>query len=366
MFILIAALSIFLVWTVFNSFFLPSLPSNVSFSSTPVISVLVPMRNEEKNVEVLINCLKATNYPNVEFIILNDQSTDRTGEILSHLTAGDPRFTLLQGRELPAGWVGKVHACHQLQQYAKGEYLLFIDADIRFVPQAFGQALALMQQSGAKLLSGFPAFDVPPFLSKLLVPMQHFVVLFHLPLAVANRTNIPTTTAANGMWMMFERVAYDRIGGHAAVSDSLVEDVHIARLMKASGSKMLLANITRSVRCRMYDTNPDVWEGFLKNSYAGIGRSPFMAAILTFFYLTFYVAPLFLLVYGLFSANPLYALPYVLIVLQQLYVLLLTRQHWQLAFLMPAQAAAMIAVLLHSMWKSWRKKTYSWKGRQYS
>lgn len=366
MFILIAALSIFLLWTVFNSFFLPSLPSKTNLSSNPVISVLVPMRNEEKNVEVLINCLKAADYPNMEFIILNDQSTDRTGEILSRLTAGDARFTLLQGRELPTGWVGKVHACHQLQKHASGEYLIFIDADIRFVPNAFAQSLALMQQRNAKLLSGFPAFDVPPFLSKLLVPMQHFVVLFHLPLAIANRTNVASTTAANGMWMMFERQAYDHIGGHAAVATSLVEDVHIARLMKASGSKMLLANITHSVRCRMYDTNHDVWEGFLKNSYAGIGRSPFMAAMLSLFYLTFYVAPLFLLIYGIFSANPLYFVPYVVTVLQQLYAMLLTCQRWQLAFLMPAQAAAMIAVLLHSMWKAWRKKPYSWKGRQYS
>lgn len=366
MFIFLTALAVFLLWTVFNSFFLPLLPVKRRDAKTPLISVLVPMRNEEHNVRTIINCLKATDYPNVEFIILNDQSTDRTGEILAQLTAGDSRFTLLQGRELPLGWVGKVHACHQLQEHANGEYLLFIDADIRFVPTAFGQSLALMQQNGAKLLSGFPAFDVPPILSKLLVPMQHFVVLFHLPLAVANRSNIPSTTAANGMWMMFERRAYDQIGGHAAVAASLVEDVHIARLMKASGSKMLLANITRSVRCRMYTTNHDVWEGFLKNSYSGIGRSPLMAAALSLFYLTFYVSPFFLLVYGLFASNPLYAVPYLVTVLQQLYVLLLTRQHWYLAFLMPAQAAAMIAVLLHSMWKAWRKKTYSWKGRQYS
>ncbi len=364
--IFIIALAIFLLWTVVNSFFLPFLPTKLLWTKTPAISVLVPMRNEERNVQTLIDCLKAADYPNVEFIILNDQSTDRTGEILSRLTADDSRFTLLQGRELPTGWVGKVHACHQLQQHAKGEYLLFIDADIRFTPFAFTQSLALMEQRDAKLLSGFPAFDVPPFLSKLLVPMQHFVVLFHLPLAIANQTNISSTTAANGMWMMFERRAYDEIGGHAAVATSLVEDVHIARLMKAAKLKMLLANITRSVRCRMYDTNADAWEGFLKNSYTGIGRSPFMAAMLSLFYLTFYVAPLFLLAYGLVSANPLYALPYALTVLQQLYVMLLTRQHWYLAFLMPLQTAAMIAVLLHSMWKSWRKKPYSWKGRQYS
>src|SRR5690606_38240177 len=102
-------------------------------------------------------------------------------------------------------------------------------------PEAIAQSLVLMQQKGAQLLSGFPAFEVPPLLSKLLVPMQHFVVFFHLPLVLANYTNFTAATAANGMWMMFERQAYDSFGGHQSVADSLVEDVHIARQIKAAG-----------------------------------------------------------------------------------------------------------------------------------
>lgn len=365
MLILTGALAVFFVWTVFNSLFLPRLPAAGEFPNHPLVSVLIPMRNEERNVETLISALKATAYPNLEFIILNDQSTDRTGRLLEQFTSDDPRFTLLEGKALPPGWVGKVHACHQLQQHAAGEYLLFIDADIRFSPQAIIQSLALLKKRKAKLLSGFPAFDVPPFLSKLLVPMQHFVVLFHLPLAAANYMNFPAATAANGMWMFFERNSYEAIGGHASVHDSLVEDVHIARRMKASGHKMLLANITGSVRCRMYETNRDVWEGFLKNSYSGIGRSPVLAAILTLFYSVFYISPLFLAIYGISVNALLYTFPYVLAVLQQGYVMVRTRQRIYLALLIPLQAAAMIAVLLQSMWKSWRKKPYSWKGRPY-
>ncbi|SDG70646.1 Glycosyltransferase, catalytic subunit of cellulose synthase and poly-beta-1,6-N-acetylglucosamine synthase [Planococcus glaciei] len=366
MFFLIAALSAFLLWIVFNSFFLPSLPKTFTLPNSPLVSVLIPMRNEERNVETLTSALKAAVYPNLEFIILNDQSTDRTGVLLEQMTAGDSRFTVIGGKELPPDWVGKVHACHQLQQHAKGDYLLFIDADIRFSPEAIGQALALMNERQAKLLSGFPAFDVPPFLSKLLVPMQHFVVLFHLPLVLANYANFPAATAANGMWMMFERKSYDAVGGHAAVRNSLVEDVHIARRFKASGHKMLLANITKSVQCRMYDTNHDVWEGFLKNSYTGIGRSPVFAVALALFYSFFYILPLFLALYGISTNKLLFTVPYVLAVVQQAYVMARTRQHLYLALLIPLQAAAMIAVLLQSMWKSWRKKPYTWKGRQYS
>lgn len=362
----IILLSCFLLWTIFNSLFLPSLPMVFSIKEKPLVSVLVPMRNEERNVKTIIASMKALSYPHVELIVLNDQSTDRTQELLEQEIAEDSRFHIIQGKELPDGWVGKVHACHQLQQAAHGDYLLFADADIRFHPSSVGQTLSLMQQKKAALLSGFPAFDVPPLLSKLMVPMLHFVVFFHLPVALANYTKMPAATAANGMWMMFERKSYDEIGGHAAVRGSLVEDVHIARKIKASGRKMLLANITKSVRCRMYEKNSEVWEGFLKNSYTGIGKSPLIACGLTVFYALFYMAPLFLAVFGLAKGEVLLILPYLLTVLQQGYVLLKTQQRVLLAFLMPFQAAAMIAVLLAAMWKSWRKKTYTWKGRQYS
>lgn len=364
--IFILCLGAFLVWTVFNGFFMPRLPDSPSVDGSPLLSVMVPMRNEERNVKALIASLKRSTYPNCEFIILNDQSTDRTQELLESQTAGDSRFTLLQGAELPDGWVGKVHACHQLQRAATGEYLLFVDADISFSADAFGQSLALLQKKKAQALSGFPAFEVAPFLSKLLVPMQHFVVFFHLPLPLANYALFPAATAAHGAWMLFERTAYDAIGGHLSVRNSLVEDVHISREIKKAGYRMLLANVTKSVSSKMYETNPEVWEGFLKNSYTGIGRSPIMALGLTVFYTIFYIAPLFIAVTGIFTWNWLFFIPYILTCLQQFYIMIRTRQNPALAFLMPLQAGAMIAVLLHAMKKAWSKQAYSWKGRNYS
>lgn len=364
--IFIICLGASFVWTVFNSFFMPRLPDSPSVTGNPLLSVMVPMRNEERNVKALIASLKRSTYPNCEFIILNDQSTDRTQELLESETAGDSRFTLLQGAELPEGWVGKVHACHQLQRAATGDYLLFVDADISFSANAFEQSLGLLQKKKAQSLSGFPAFEVAPFLSKLLVPMQHFVVFFHLPLPLANYASFPAATAAHGAWMLFERDAYNAIGGHQSVRNSLVEDVHISREIKKAGYKMLLANVTKSVSSKMYETNPEVWEGFLKNSYTGIGRSPVMAIGLTLFYTLFYVFPGLLAVFGLLTWQPLLLIPYLLICLQQLYVMIRTRQKPFLAFLMPLQAGAMIAVLLHAMQKSWSKQTYSWKGRNYS
>lgn len=356
----------FFLWIVINRIFLPALPKQPTLAKSPFVSILVPMRNEERNVPSIVRSLKETDWEHAEFIILNDQSTDGTQAALDHEIAGDSRFTVLQGVELPDGWVGKVHACHQLQQHANGEYLFFVDADVRFRKQAIRQTLSLMEKRKAALLSGFPAFDVPVFLSKLLVPMLHFVVLFHLPLLLANYTKFPAATAANGMWMAFERKAYDSIGGHGAVRTSLVEDVHIARTLKQHGHKVLLANITASVKCRMYETPGEVWEGFLKNSYTGIGRSPLIAILLTLFYTAFYIFPLFLAVAGLFTGNLLWLVPYALIVVQRWYVDMVTNQRWYLSFLIPLQAAAMLAVMLTAMRKSLKKESYTWKGRHYS
>ncbi|AIY06678.1 glycosyl transferase family protein [Planococcus sp. PAMC 21323] len=357
---------LFLAWIIINRLFLPSLPKRPELTAEPLVSVLVPMRNEERNVATLIKSLKHSTYQHVEFILLNDQSTDGTQLALEREIAGDPRFTIMMGKKLPEDWVGKVHACHQLQQDASGDYLLFVDADVRFRPKAIEQSLALLQRKKAHLLTGFPAFDVSPFLSKLLVPMQHFVVLFHLPIFLANYTKFKAATAANGMWMLFETTSYREIGGHAAVYDSLVEDVHIARKVKEHDFRVVLANITSSVKCRMYDTNAEVWEGFLKNSYAGIGRSPIMAIILILFYGIFYILPPFLAVYGIFNGLYIWIVPYVLTVAQRWYIDMVTNQRWYLSFLIPLQAFAMLAVLTQSMRKSIKKQAYSWKGRHYS
>ncbi|EGA88818.1 glycosyl transferase, family 2 [Planococcus donghaensis MPA1U2] len=356
----------FLAWIIINRLFLPSLPKQPKLITEPLVSVLVPMRNEERNVATLIKSLKGATYRHVEFIILNDQSTDGTQQLLTQEIAGDPRFKIIMGKELPKDWVGKVHACHQLQQEASGEYLLFVDADVRFRPKAIEQSLALLQRKKAQLLTGFPAFDVSPFLSKLLVPMLHFLVLFHLPIFLANHTKFKAATAANGMWMMFEATSYRKMGGHATVYDSLVEDVHIAREIKEHGYKVVLANITMSVKCRMYDTNAEVWEGFLKNSYAGIGRSPVMAFFLILFYFIFYILPPFLAIYGLGNGFYVWAVPFALTVAQRWYIDMVTNQRWYLAFLIPFQALAMLAVLTQSMRKSFKNQSYSWKGRHYS
>ncbi|MBB6176674.1 cellulose synthase/poly-beta-1,6-N-acetylglucosamine synthase-like glycosyltransferase [Anoxybacillus tengchongensis] len=353
----------FFIWTVFNALFLISLPKRPQIVARPLVSVLVPLRNEERNVVRLVRSLKQLTYESVEFLLLDDQSTDRTYELFLKETKEDDRFQIWQGKPLPNGWVGKVHACHQLAKQAKGAYLFFIDADVELKPAVIEKLLAVAAAYDAKLVTGFPSFHPSslPLIGKWLVPLQHFFILFHLPLFLANYTHMRSATAAHGACLFFERAAYEAIGGHASVKSELVEDVMIARKMKEHRYRVILANVSTDVVCYMYETNKEVWEGFLKNVYVGLNRSPFLVFLLAMFYGIFYVAPLIVAPLS-FMYGAAYATPLIIVIAQKAYVEWKTERSISTCYWMPISAGAFIALMYASM----RAKRYEWKGRTYT
>ncbi|WP_394219008.1 glycosyltransferase [Halobacillus trueperi] len=364
-FILLIITIVLNVWTIFNSLFLYPLSAKRELEAKPSVSLLVPLRNEADNVKGLIRSLRSLTYPELEVILLDDHSEDGTFDRLNEQVSGDERFTVIQGKELPEGWNGKVHACHQLSLAANGEYFLFLDADARVAPGVIQQTLAMMQKKKAGMLSGFPNYPNAHFLSHMLVPLQHMVVLLHLPLFVANRTTKPMFTAACGIFIMIEKNVYEAIGGHASVKGSLVEDVHIAREVKKHGYKMILANITESVLSYMYDSGQETWAGFKKNLYTGIGRSAGMVVFLTLFYAVVFLFPALFMVVGLVTGNPAFFLPYLLTVAFKMYVDARTGHPLWLSFLLPVAVVLLIAIMMASMFVHKRGEKYQWKGRFY-
>lgn len=358
-------LLIFIVWTLINLAFLPDLKTENDDSEESFVSILVPMRNEERNVENCINMLKKIAYKNIEFIIYDDQSTDRTHALLKHFVSSDSRFKIKQGVELKDHWVGKVHACYQLRRYATGDYLCFIDADVTLHPQTISYAVALAKKKNAALVTGFPRFYYTNMLDKLVIPMMHFVVYFHLPIFLANYTKSPFLSAANGAFMFFKEDVYDSIGGHEVVKSSLVEDVHIARKIKQSGHRVILANITNYVDCKMYETNKETWDGFSKNIFSGIGKSTTLAILLTFFYTSFYILPLLLFLYGVFTWQLPFILPYCLTVVHRAISDTISKTPIVYSLYMPASALVLLAILWRSAYLSFRGQSYKWKGRSY-
>jgi chlorobactene glucosyltransferase len=237
----------------------------------PRVSVLVPARDEEANIGDCVRSLLAQDYPDCEVIVLDDQSCDRTGEILAGLASQDCRLRIIAGHALPAGWLGKHWACHQLAEAATGDLLLFTDADTRHAPQSLQHGVAALAAEQADLLTAYPRQEVVTWAEKLVVPFFPWSILSFLPLALAYRVRASALCAANGQYMLFRRAAYDQIGGYAAVRTDAVDDIALARQIKAHGLGWRMALATQDVRCRMYRNSAQVLEGFTKNLFAGFG-----------------------------------------------------------------------------------------------
>ncbi|TDQ42088.1 glycosyltransferase [Aureibacillus halotolerans] len=367
--ILLWVLAASCLWTVINSLFMPRLKTKAHEHPIPsLVSILIPVRNEAHQVGALVTNLKRLTYWNLEVIFLDDQSDDETLSLLTEAIRDDERFSIRKGVPKPNGWVGKVFACHQLSLLANGKYYLYIDADIRLHPETVQRALTRLTQKKAGLLTGFPYCPTPVMLSRLLVPMQHFLVLFHLPLLMANFSNKPAFTAAHGAFMLFERASYKSSGGHEAVKNSLVEDVHLARKIKEAGHRVVLANIVAEVKCLMYERNLDVWNGFMKNSFPGIGRSYPLALLLCVVYGYLYIVPLAMVASAFLGVVEFrLAMTALVLVWFQRWTVDMQMKQWNGNFLlMPFAATAFIAILLTSMVRTIRHQGYEWKGRRYS
>ena len=155
-------------------------PTPTPITALPKISVLVPARNEEQRIRPCLGTLADSNYPDLEILVLDDHSSDGTAELVLQQAKEDSRIRLLKGRDLPSGWTGKAWACHQLAQQAKGDYLVFADADTRFADITLAQAVCLAAQNKADLLSLWPFLEAKSWSEQLVIPFVHLFILLYL------------------------------------------------------------------------------------------------------------------------------------------------------------------------------------------
>lgn len=235
-------------------------------SHFPRISVLVPARNEVASIAACVTSLLGQNYPNMEALVLDDGSTDGTGQLLDALQSQYPQLTVIHAADdPPPGWNGKSHACHILAQRATGEWLLFTDADTIHTPVSLETGLTLALALGADLLSALPYQRVESWSERLLVSF----VLDFLPLTSVNLTAMwrgrSSRLLANGQYLLARAQKYRALGGHAAIAHALVDDFALARGFYSRGCTVALVNGAPLVECRMYRSFREVWNGFSKN-----------------------------------------------------------------------------------------------------
>lgn len=239
-------------------------------SPPPLISVLLPVRNEERNVAGCLEALLQQDYPRLEILVLDDDSSDRTAEIAAEFAARDARIRLLKGAALPFGWHGKAFACHQLAREARGEWLLFIDADVRPAPNAVSASLRAALREKGDLLTYLPYLVTGTFWEKVLMPMVAFFPFFLLPMRQITHSRNTLFSMAFGPFMLFRASTYWKIGGHAAVRQQITEDMALGRLVKQRGGRLLLLDGTRVVAVRFYHNLGEIWRGLAKSAYGAL------------------------------------------------------------------------------------------------
>ncbi|HTP07963.1 MAG TPA: glycosyltransferase [Anaerolineae bacterium] len=334
----------------------------------PRVSLLVPARNEAHNIENCARGLLSQQYPDFEVIILDDESTDGTGEILARITAEDDRLRVIHGQPLPVGWLGKNWACQQLSQAASGDYLLFTDADTCHDPLMLRDSIGAALTTNADLLSGMPHQEVKTWSERLLVPILAWSFMAFIPLALAERIRAAFLSVAIGQYLLFRRSAYEQINGHACVRDKVVEDFELARHIKKAGLHWRFVDATTRIHCRMYHNFREVFNGLSKNLFVVFGNIFFFALAWSALIISFLEPQLILLLALLGAPLPAKLLPLSILAIGQAILL------WgltDLRFGFPVRQAAFypitivlsVVIGLRSMFAHLSKRGVSWKER---
>lgn len=324
------------------------------------VSILIPARNEEENILKLLNSIQQQNYQHYEVIILDDNSEDRTFEVVQKFCKNHPRFSVIAGKALPKGWLGKNFACHQLSEQAKGDWFLFLDADEEVKDDLIDNSLYRMYLGKLTLLSLFTDQITFTAGEKSVVPLMHFLLLNLLPLRLVKLSKLPSFAAASGQFMLFDAQQYRQFNWHQSVKEKVVEDIEIMRMVKLQGlrGEALLAN--GFIFCRMYKNYSECLQGFSKNILAGFGNNIFALLV----YILFVVlGPIFIIVFGNFQ---LFYFALTLIIFSRVMISYLSGQKVFInIFYHPIQMLNLFILAMLSIKQSLRK-SISWKGRTIS
>jgi chlorobactene glucosyltransferase len=348
-------------------------------ANAPFISVCVPARNEERNIQACVEAILAQDYPNFEVLVLEDRSTDATGAILRNLAAQNEKLKIINGSDLPKGWAGKPYALFQTSAAARGKWLCFVDADTFLSPTTLSSCYTKAIETDADMFTIMTFQIMGSFWEKVVMP----IVMTALSVGFSPRkVNDPKSkdAIANGQFILIKRSVYDAIGGHESVKDQIVEDKAISEQVKWNGYRLIVANGYSVAKTRMYTSLPEMWEGWTKNIYLGLSDRPSLMLLGAFGAFILLVAALFLPLWPLlgtfwylqdgdwlalgviFESLILWA---IVIYARSRVAISMGISPWY-AFTLPLGAAVFAAMMITSTWKVISGKGVTWKGRIYT
>jgi chlorobactene glucosyltransferase len=279
----------------------PELPEDsTTHSNGPLVSIILPVREQAKTVRECVASLVELDYPEKEIIVVDGNSTDGTRDILHDF---NDKIRLVEEDPLPEGWVGKNWACHTGYKLARGDLVLFTDGDSIHSPDSLGKTVNYLETTKSDLVTLAPGAILRTFWEKLLQPPIFWLIMLFVGGKWVNDDNKPRWALGNGQYMLFRREAYDKLGGHYAVRDRIAEDYSLGRLIKAEGLRLRMVTASDSLGVRMYSSLPEIWRGWRKNFYSVSGNHPlFRATYRLALLFAFLVVPFIVLAYGVFLA----------------------------------------------------------------
>jgi chlorobactene glucosyltransferase len=242
----------------------------VDVADPPFVSVIIPARNEATNIARCVHSVRASRYPKLEIIVVDDHSTDGTGDIARATADGDSRIRIINNPDLPAGWFGKQWACENGAEAARGEILVFTDADTEHTPDLVGRVVNAMRDRHADLLTLAGNQEMHTFWERVIQPQLFAMISMRYGgTEHVSTTRRPADVIANGQFIAVNRDAYEAVGGHALVRDRVAEDLSMAQEFVRSGRRMALLIATDQFSTRMYSSLGEIVRGWRKNIYAG-------------------------------------------------------------------------------------------------
>jgi chlorobactene glucosyltransferase len=355
--------------------YLPVLrPAPASPDDAPLVSIIVPARNEATNIERCVCSLLAQNYTNIEVIAVDDASTDATPHILARLAASDSRLRIVAGRPLPKGWTGKNNAVYQGVLQARGSWLLFVDADVSLHEGALSAAYRAAREHTAAMVTLWARQELRTFWECVVQPVIIGMNQSSDPLLRVNNLRYPDAAFANGQFILVDREAYAHIGGHVRVRDEVVEDQKLSWQLKHAGYRLLMMDGTRVLSTRMYDSLSGIWEGWSKNNFLTLNRNLLMVlgASLAVYFIT--VSPFLLTIWALLAfkfTNTIFD-P---LVINLCAIALVLGTRWRVRSFFPTPlrfylwhalgGLIFISIMVNSAYRHSQRRGVTWKGRRY-
>lgn len=361
--------------------FKPLLPAqkNIYDDRAPLVSICIPARNEETVIGRCVGSALTQDYPNFEVIVLDDESTDRTPEILEQQQKTHPKkLKVIQGKPKPANWLGKPWACRQLADEARGKILVFIDADTWLEKETISKVVRTMGHDVIDFLTIWPQQRLETFWEKNVIPLVYYALLTLLPARYVYKSPkwvpkvfrpavAPLFAAACGQCMVFKRAAYEAIGGHESVKNKVVEDVALAKRIKEKGFKMKMYHGEDAISCRMYTSRKELKEGFGKNFLAGFNYNISLFVLVALLHIIVFILPFFALPAGIVLSDLSVALLSGFCVLAIIFhrMLLAAWFDWQLSYalLHPVGVLWFQKLGIELIKKHARGEQNNWKGR---